>query len=683
MKFWVRAVTDTASEQLLVDASSVEELRSQLELLLHCGAVQRISVTDFHAQVVAKLNDGADIVNVRVETSQPAAPADNGRRVSPRPGRRLSAGGSSSSNNNSTNTGEATRGGSVSGSAIGVGGDGGGGGATPNHGNAATGNSSPLAIGGALGTSPTHAPGSGSATPGGSSAHHSAARLQRSNSGRSLLDPAAEFAPIERLVLKRADLASLIDATFSGAFNDVVSGCFVRIRENAFGGDATGYIVAQIASVHSPSQLLVDLVHFAELRHLDVVSNTGASADEVRTWHRKMLASSRVVPSPVYVEAKADALETALRTVVAMQTPTPPQAGLLGQSPPTSMRRRATLYNLGSLHQQHQAEERPVVGKALFGSTNDMFLNCCVCKTNDTNQWCVYAVRRSNAKSKHVRPGDFSSCVLVFSDDFSAVIEDRDVSIKGVVSSVGAPQLWRGMFHVAAHVASDALCQNSHRNFNAASSEYLALIGRDIKAMYNVPLRFALPVVPWAPDSVRYAPQLLAQGDLMHVFFLVGYVDASGQRTEGLAHAVTTDAKLQAWQLVSQQGPLTRGHGGACFHAGVCEVPASPGSPPPLGHTPGASAAAATPATALRVVFCSAVAEETPEVTLVQNSDAQLSEGRWTPISSVCSVPHGEWRAGGVQSISLFSYKDSLYAALNGEENHRHSTLMIVPVITR
>lgn len=670
MKFWVKAVTDTASEQLFVDASSLDELRSQLQALLHCGPIVRMSITDFKSEVTTKLSDGADIINVRVETAPMlattglgASAVDEHRRVSPRPARRLSGSIGSMGNDVRESSLGATGGVSIFGT-------------------------SPVASGAAGG--PLSSPGSatGGATGGGgagtpNSANNSAGRLHRTNSGsgRSMLDPTSDHPVIERIVIKRADLALLIDATFSSAFNDVVSGCFVRIREAAFGGsDSTGYILAQVAGVHSTSQVLVDLVHYVELRHLDVVSNAAPSADEVRAWFRKMIASSRVVPNPVYVEAKAEALDAAMRTVTALQTPTPPSAGLAQQSPANSLRRRATLYNLQGALQQQAAQasgapplavdERPIIGKAINGNTNDMFLNCCVCRTNDTNQWCVFAARRSNAKAKHTRTSDFSCALFVVSNDFSTVIEDRDVSFKGFAASVGPPQLWNGYFIMAAHAVTDALCHGSQRNFNAATSDYVALIGRDIKAMFNTPMKFQLPRVPWAVDADLALPQLLVLGDTLHLFYLASFVDsANGMRVEGLVHATTRDPKLQAWDLVSQTAPLVKGFNGVCFHASTVEFPASPGGP------------AAT--TGLRVLFCSQGLEDSPHVVLLQNSDSGYFEGRWTPVPCVCSIPQGEWRSSGVQSIAVFATKDGLFAAVNGEENHRHSTLLIVPLVMR
>ncbi|CUG94116.1 Hypothetical protein, putative [Bodo saltans] len=321
MKFWVLARGEKFEEQLLVSAESTEDLRKCLESLLHVS-IRQMSVTDFQAQVVDKLllqQGGNDILTVNLKT-QPTS--------------------SLSMNPVTSSTTAAAAAVSASG------------GRTPKGGDAATaaaetsflghsgnpfsvsgGNSDEFQVPAPLSRTNSQSRMSSSGPPSAAVAANATDKTNASSVGmngpamstsRRGSGTAAELfnadlmLPIDRICLTRESITTLLSATFRGTFHDVVKGCFVRVRgASSLATSASGYAVVQVVSVSSDTQIGLDLVHVVEVRHLDVVSNSPPTADELRIWAKHMLHAGRSPVTPTFIEAKLSDVNDALRTAAA------------------------------------------------------------------------------------------------------------------------------------------------------------------------------------------------------------------------------------------------------------------------------------------------------------------------------------------------------------------------------
>jgi hypothetical protein len=310
MKFWVLARGENIEEQLLVSAESTDDLRKCLESLLHVS-IRQISVTDFQSQVVDKLQSqhgGNDIITVNLRTQ------------------------SSSSSTTAASAPNATVGGH-----------------TPKGGEASTtavseasfsGNSgNPFIFSGCTNDdfqtpAPLSRTNSQSRMSSGPPTNAASDKLSGATGGPPMMvsmntsrrgsGTAAELfnadlmLPVDRICLTRESITALLSATFRGTFHDVVKGCFVRVRgASSLATSASGYAVVQVVSITSDTQIGLDLVHVVEIRHLDVVSNSPPTADEVRIWAKHMLHAGRSPVTPAFIEVKLSDVNDALRTVAA------------------------------------------------------------------------------------------------------------------------------------------------------------------------------------------------------------------------------------------------------------------------------------------------------------------------------------------------------------------------------
>lgn len=295
MKFWVKAVVDSAvQEQLLVSASSLDELHAELEALLDLS-IFKMSLTDFQSEVVDRLSDtSTDIISISIQSSLNAAA-------------HTSTGSSFSSP-----------------SEMSV--------AMRNHNRRVL--SAPTQLGGGREIAPVAAPAAavgttteddlgdtlsfmnlgGSPTSEERGAHGPSLRLARNSrlNKHSLLD----VPQIEKICLKRDHIVLLLNSALGTKFHSVLCGCFARVRE------VNGYVIYQVASITSERKIIFDRIYSSDKRELDTVSNANPMKDEINAWMKRMLACSRPYPSNGFLEAKHGDVLSALRSASAVSSPT-------------------------------------------------------------------------------------------------------------------------------------------------------------------------------------------------------------------------------------------------------------------------------------------------------------------------------------------------------------------------
>jgi hypothetical protein len=785
MKFWVKAVGtgggEDLQEQLLVTADSCEDLHRQLEALLNVSILQ-ISVTDFASQVVDRISSGADIITVRIirgsSSGLGAASATGLSRKDSGGFQRRDSGLSAAS---------------VAAAAAAVG----GGGAAPSSGALEYGRrgSSPVGVdpfeltAGSSLTDIAHAmpqwsagsgadgskKGSGAApqTPvnerssfvvGGSSAKRGGGPNTAGESSSGIF---SDIPSIDKICLKRADLGMLLGIRFQAAFHDAITGCFVRVKDT----QGPGYSVVQVVGVHGELQVVVDMIHFVEMRQLDSISNSSPSHDEVKAWGRKMIAASRSLVTDGFVEAKLSDLKSSLRTAQVAANPSPPPTGggssralsVSGQdsdggalnpvgagsqspSPETQvsrLRRKQTI----APHNNHDPF-RQLVGKNLV-RTNDAWSGSML--VTEDSDVVFFGTRQSNCRSKHQRPSDFSGAMMTFngSGDF-AVEADRDATIKGYCVA-GTPQMWRGMYVLLALPAPAQTLGGEGISPHASSGsgnavgpvdlaesfscDVTLLSGRDISALMNPPLKCMLPVPRWsAGGPLQAPPQIIAFRDEVHAFYLMPMLPSpvAGHRrltvsgaVIGVAHAVSSDPKLQQWSVVSQDAPIVISAVSdmPLFHVSrsVPRVPATLTLSPDRGAdresltllwcddantsshlTPPRRRLSAgnTPTLPTPPPSVNPTSDHVATVSKYVNSDGQTRAASWSPVPIVCSIGTEEWRAHGTRSIALFTPPPahlhhshhhspsagadatvSQYVVVAAEDGHRHTVITLFPLI--
>ncbi|MBU0715672.1 MAG: hypothetical protein KJ964_09990 [Verrucomicrobia bacterium] len=133
----------------------------------------------------------------------------------------------------------------------------------------------------------------------------------------------------------------------------------------------------------------------------------------------------------------------------------------------------------------------------------------------------------------------------VFTQDFLTFKKDRDISPKGFASP-GDPILWYGR-HVIPYqqyLGSPArLCYSESENAEVWSEpKFFLLEAHDL---------------PWNTHKRVIDPTFVVEGERLHCFF-VGSCDTEtgGRHANLLGHAVTTDANLRVWDIVTYEQPL-------------------------------------------------------------------------------------------------------------------------------
>ena len=754
MKFWVKAIGggtgNEIQEQLLVTADSSEELHRQLEELLHVSILQ-ISVTDFATQVVDRVSSGADIITVRV------IPATSGGL------QRKDSGGMLQRKD--SGLGSANGGGTGS--------DGGGGNSRRT--------SSPqipqqiadpleLTASGANDREQIHSMPQWGKTPGGSSfpqtPHErttnssggptggnndkSAGSSRRGSSMTSSEALFSDLPSIEKITLKRSDLATLLSIRFQSAFHDAITGCFVRIKDN----QGPGYSVVQIVGVHGETQVVVDMIHFVEMRQLDSISNSTPSVDECKAWGKKMISTMRSLVTSGFVEAKLSDLNSSLRAAAVAAAPSPPPSSRASSVASTSQQQHDQNEGAGSggcpqeptgsvsklrrkqtIVQQAHDPFRALVGKNLV-RTNDGWSGSLI--FSEEGDMIFFGTRQSNCRSKHPRPSDYAGGMMLFGRDYSSVEVDRDVTWKGFFLS-GTPQMWRGTYFILSLPMPSSVTCNSNADGSPGSSgsgggpvdlmetfscDVTILSGRDISALMNPPIKGHLPVPRWSAGGPLHAPpQIIAYRDEVHAFYLLPTLPspaAAHRRMScpasvvGLAHAVSSDPKLQTWTVVSQDAPIVLS---AIADVPLFHVSRTARRPAVVDST------AAGPADSLTLLWCddANTSQLTPSrrrsslsqspqqtnpnehvasVSKYVNSDSQTRAASWTPVPCVCSIGTEEWRANGTRSISLFTPLPSAvpagapessagggagsqpqYVVVAAEDNHRHTVVSLFPLV--
>ena len=647
MKFWVKVVGDNDfQEQLLVNAENLEELRSQLELLLGV-AVDEMSVHDFVSQVGDKLTSGADIITIRIK-QRPKTVAMSFSATSDKSSRSGSVSGNvafSPATKPPTMTLEVLEDSTVE--------------------------STSMAIPSGTKRSPS--------VPGGDQTPKSSRR------------PSFDALPVEKICLLRSELEMLIHPSIRQTMDDCIEGCFVRIKE-VTQTSSSGYQLAQVASVNAMhDQILVDLVHYMELRHIDTVSNSHPPLEEVRAWVKKMIAASRPLVTEGFIEAKHGEVESCLSKAKnilssttnqgdpgrsggdsdgSSNTTTPVPAGRL-------MMRRATIAALLLPDHACLSLPKPPLGKSLLRS-NDQVTCGSICQSTDQQHHLLFYSRRSNSKSKHPRVSDYAGAAMCFHDSFGGVMYDRDVTVKGYEVH-GTPQLWHGNF----------VCLGTEIGSTSKENTFHLISGRDVTSLYNPPIVVLVPIPVFAmPGATAMSPQLVADKERMHLFFVVD-CDSNHSPTStvarelmykkdhkdsrkkinnndksfiGLVHAISSDPALHNWSLISVE----------------CPIFASPSAP--LYHASCAPRAFNQPELVLTLVWCDGGAGALPIKKYI-NTDEHFSEGAWAPVRCVSAVAEGEWRASGLRSISYFTFHQLPYVACVGEDHKHRSSLVFFPVV--
>ncbi|RNF06788.1 hypothetical protein TraAM80_03709 [Trypanosoma rangeli] len=565
MKFWVKAITDhNVQEQLLVKASNSLELMMELGRLLNTH-VTWMSVSDFQTQVVEKLNNGAEILTVKVVTSKMAGQLCDGETsfTGIEPYIQHPAPAQAEHSQVSCKEDEDW----------------------------------PFSL-----RSPCVSERRANARP--------------STACQSLLITP----PVDQICLTRNDLELILHSLHAGAYADVVSGCFVRIRERK------EYALYQIIRISNSVNLLLDMIHYEEVRPLEAVSNAPPVTKEVNTWSKKMISASRPFMAPGFVEAKLGDLDSLLRAArTALQdqvvqtgtftSPTPPAVG----RDPQGRRRHLSLFARSRMYPYFS------LGRLVL-KINDVLLHAQIHIIEepeaDSFDFVLFATRHSNSGSEKVRLSDFAGCMIELNKggESPVMVSDRDMTVKGY-EVFCAPQKWDCQYVALGRIQPSFDNVPYFDESKKYVQKFTVLTGRFLTGLFNLPTSTALPIPTWAQTegvSARIIrPHLVVHREQLHVFYLVrivashpplssnssrvwggsllGGVNVSGDGASigngsgddknaadaattsignvsyegsfaensvagvcryGLAHAVSTDPKLRTWKLLTEKEPL-------------------------------------------------------------------------------------------------------------------------------
>ena len=148
-------------------------------------------------------------------------------------------------------------------------------------------------------------------------------------------------------------------------------------------------------------------------------------------------------------------------------------------------------------------------------------------KWNDKNAWAVAST---------------------FTRDFVHFLDDRDVSAKGFASP-DAPVMWRGRYVLAYQsypVAPARLCFSESKNARTWSEPKFFL--DEARGL------------PWNEQHRLIDPTLVVDGDVLHCFFVGSAMhtgaDGKARRANLLGHAITRDAAMEKWEILSAAAPM-------------------------------------------------------------------------------------------------------------------------------
>ncbi|ESL10438.1 hypothetical protein TRSC58_01829 [Trypanosoma rangeli SC58] len=565
MKFWVKAITDdNVQEQLLVEASNSLELMMELSRLLNTN-VTWMSVSDFQTQVVEKLNSGAEILPVKVVTSKMPGMLYDGE---------------------TSFTGSEPH--------------------TQHPAAVQAEHSQVLCKEDEDWTFSLRSP----------CVSEKGTNARPSTASQSLLITP----PVDQICLTRNDLELILHSLHASAYANLVSGCFVRVRERK------EYALYQIIRPSNNVNLLLDMIHYEEVRPLEVVSNAPPVTQEVNTWSKKMISASRPFMAPGFIEAKLGDLDSVLRAarntlqdqIVQTSTftsPTPPAVGRdsQGRRRYLGLFARSRMYSYISL------------GRLVL-KINDALLHAQIYIIEepeaDTFDLVVFATRHSNSESEKARLSDFAGCMIELNKggELPVVVSDRDVTVKGY-EVFCAPQKWDCQYVALGGIQPSVDNVPYVDESKTYVQKFTVLTGRFLTGLFNLPTSTALPIPTWAQAegvSARIIrPHLVVHREQLHVFYLVrivashpplsssssrvwggsflgganfsgdgasigngsgddknaadavtapiGNVSHEGSFAEnsvtgvcryGLAHTVSTDPKLRTWKLLTEKEPL-------------------------------------------------------------------------------------------------------------------------------